>query len=539
MMAIGASITLAVIIFYASKHATLAASVNSDGIVNTYLFEHFKFNDMIVPGNHTLLLKWPLFALQSLFHYNFTSYSILNFFFLFSTLWGWCVGLTILFGKKHYVLICMSLIVLLVGSIIFPFFLIFGSLRNIEYPIGLFFLLSLRALLVSDHMRKLKVIGIILSSLLFSLAIASDSLMTVTFVLPAAIIIATYWLKGGKLTKKLILISSLLIGTVLFSFIIKNQTAMAGIAILHYDVTLNPIIVKYDILWPSLVYAFQQLFDIVGADIASRPVDLENSLYFFKFLILIISLGGLISVTLRFFKSKAKDIINGDFFALTALALGFFATLTAYIMLGMVYTQLPNGQLVDAGASRYIEVLPLIMVAGIVVSFQLIPRSRRIAVLTIFIATASLCAVASLNTIREDTSNRDTSSNTSISQQKKIANILTNNGVQFIASGYWDGATTRFWSDNRVKYISINNCDNTAPDYNTRISWLKEDHYSKTALVINRRGPNADYWKCSDQQLSKIYGTPVQKIAVSADSTTGPVVWIYNYDIRSKLISNY
>lgn len=533
------SIALTIVMLYVGKHANLPASINSDGLVNTFLFKSFRLHDMIVPSNHTAVLKWPLLFIQSLFTYNFTSYSLLNMFLLFSTIWGWCTGLTILFGKKYYLLICITMIILLIGSTSFPFALTFATFRNIEYPIGLFFVISLRRIVYPKKIGRMLWVVLIVSLLLFSLAIAGDSLMLVTFIIPLFIIGILYWLKGGRLTQKNLKVLAIVTSTVLVAFVIKWFVVKSGLAIMYYDKSLDPFIANYDTLWPSIPFAFNQLFNLVGADITSKAVSFNNSFYFLKFSVSALSILGLVGVLVRLIKSKSKDMLKPDTIEYTFMALSFISTMAAYVMLGFVLTKLPNGQLVDSGASRYLAVLPLLMVSGIIVGYKFLPANRKNAVLLIYIVVSCVFVVLSINQIGTAIASQDAAEMTIIKQQKIIAEALKNNGVQFFASGYWDGATTRFWSNDTLQYVSINSCNQTAPNFNTRISWLKDGTYNKTALLIDRNGLSASYWHCTNDQLLKIYGQPSKIIYASDNGDNGPILWIYDYDIRSNIISDY
>jgi len=538
LIAIAAALGLLFTTLYSGWHANLLASTDSDGIVNTYLFQSFQIKDMIVPGNHTLLIKWPLFAIQSLFTYNFTSYAILNFLLLFGTIVGWLVGLTLLFGKRHFVLICIGLSVILLGTSLFPYSLLYGSLRNIEYPIGLFYILAIRSYLSTKIFTRKHIAQLITAFALFTLAASGDSLMVISFAAPLFVIGLVYWIKGGKLNKKILYALAGTFASIALALIIQRVIPLTGIALLHFDSAFNPVIVRFELLWPSLAYAFEQLFNLIGASIAGKAITPANAIYFFKFATLALGIIGLIVGVVQLIKAKTTNMLNGNTLAYGWLGISFFTTFLAYVLFGMAYNQLPDGTLVDAGSVRYIELLPLLTVAGLILLFLSLPKNRQYIVLGLFMTAAFGIALISMNAIRADTLKNDEFANARIATQKEIASILKKNDVQFLGSGYWDGATTRFWAQDTIDYVSISSCNVSGPDFNTRSSWLNSGHYDRSALLVDRHGRSAAYWGCTDQQILDIYGAPKQVIAVDA-STNSPTVWLYDYDIRSKFVKNY
>ena len=538
ILLIATSIGLLASMVYVGWHSNLYLATDSDGIVNTYLYMDFQLRDMIVPGNHTLLMKWPLFAIQSLFEYNYTNYALFNYGLLFATMIGWLVGLTILFGKKYYPFIAIGLSLILLGSLNFSNSLMYGSLRNIEYPIGLFFLIAVIALLQAKRISKKLIIGVSISAGLFALAVAGDSLMIFSFVVPLFLLAGIYWISGGKITKRMGIVAAIALGAIATGFILQRLGALLGIAIYHFDAAFIPVIVSNSLFWPSLTTAFDQLFIVSGAEIAGKVLSPSNAVYFFKFTLVLLSIIGLISAIIRFYKSKQKNILKNEWLPGALLALSFIITFAVYVILDMVYATQADGTVVNANSYRYLELLPLLLIAGGIYAYQLLPKNRKTLIATFFVLAALGSVLLSAQAIHADMRRSDVESMTRINTQKQIGTILTNENVPFFASGYWDGATTRFWTDKDIQYSSISSCKFSGPDFNTRKSWLTEDQYTKTALVVDRFGRSSSYWQCTDEQIEDIYGKPEKKIDVN-DSPTSPIVFIYNYDIREKIQRPY
>ncbi len=539
LLNIASFLALVITLTYTGWLSNLTASTDSDGLVNTYLFRDFMLQDMIVPGNHTIVMKWPLFAIQSIFTYNFLSYSLLNYALLFGTILGWLLGLTIIFGKKYFSIITILLVLLLLGSNTFSDLLIYGSLRNIEYPIGLFFIISLSVLLKKRQVTHKKALFLFLSALLLAFAIAGDSLMLISFIAPVIVITATYWIKGGSIDRRLVHVLAVVVVTVLISFLIKKIIAVTGLGILHYDEALKPVVIQFELFWPSLAYAFEQLFIVADSSISGRPISADQLLFFFKFAILCIGLIGIFVTVAAWVRKKPTEMLEMENFTQVTLALAFIATLASYVLLDFTYTLREDGELVSSGNLRYLELLPLILVGGVVSLYKLLPHSRQAATLGLFILGSIASIGLSVNTIKADYYNQQAEANNKISRQQKIGNVLKENNVQYFASGYWDGAATKFWTSEDIMYTSISSCNYTGPDFNTRKSWANNDtRYKTTALVVDRHDNSASYWLCTDEQITQIYGQPLKKVA-SDGTDESSIIWIYDYDIRTKFISPY
>ena len=115
-----------------------------------------------------------------------------------------------------------------------------------------------------------------------------------------------------------------------------------------------------------------------------------------------------------------------------------------------------------------------------------------------------------------------------------VASVSKDNGLNMLVTGYWYGASTRFWSDNKISFSMVANCNIPRPMFNNRSSWYKPDPaIHKSALVVSRTGPDASYWDCTDAELINIYGMPDKFI--TAPGTSNTTLWVYNRDIRTSL----
>jgi hypothetical protein len=130
-------------------------------------------------------------------------------------------------------------------------------------------------------------------------------------------------------------------------------------------------------------------------------------------------------------------------------------------------------------------------------------------------------------------------SNNRLATVLNVEDKLTASHAKLVVTGDTLGATLRFWSGNKLPYASIHACNRQMP-HNVKLSWYKPNGTVPVALVIDRTGIDGPFWQgCSAQVLKDIYGQPSQELTAKNPAGTAPTdIWIYNYDIRSKLTAN-
>lgn len=124
--------------------------------------------------------------------------------------------------------------------------------------------------------------------------------------------------------------------------------------------------------------------------------------------------------------------------------------------------------------------------------------------------------------------------------------VSEENDVQLLLTGYWYEMPIQFRSHGLVKATSIGYCNTVQPQDNTRLSWyMPNSDIHSSALLIDRAGPDAGFWSCSDDQLQAIYGEPSRVVYIDGShSQIGKLstandnklqMWLYNYDLRTKI----
>ncbi len=156
---------------YGAKQANYAESNNSDNLVLPYLFKSFKRHDIVLASQHSNILNFPLYVVQALLPYNYLTLSLVNIGLVCITVFVWAYLLVRIFGKKYIALICIVLSAFLLTSYMLQSQILGNTARNIEYPIGLGFLLLINQILKKRPLpRRYLILGII-DFLLFSVSI--------------------------------------------------------------------------------------------------------------------------------------------------------------------------------------------------------------------------------------------------------------------------------------------------------------------------------------------------------------------------------
>jgi hypothetical protein len=527
---------LVVATIYGAWYANYTMSGNSDDIIYPYLFGHFTFHDIILPSQHSNILKFPLYVLQSILPYTFTTFSIVNIGLVLLTVVGWAVGLAWLFGKRYLPLICTALLAILLGSQFFDGDLLGTTARNIEYLIALAFIIYMGILLSAGRMTKpIKIAGLVLG-LLYSLTLAGDSFFLYT--ISAAIFAVTIflWLTNikGFDRKHLSFVMGYFIGVNILAIVIREAVKVLGISNYFTDPVFLPHILPLSHIGPSVSTATIQVFDMFNANIFGKQIRPGNSLIFLNFLLLLSGLVGFIYILRDLVRATGRKMLLkymsfAQVFTLGVLAVAAFLVYGIYIMSDLVVIQNQAGQIVSAHQERYLTMLPLALIAGIA---YLVWRNFRARASIVVAPALVILLVVLVNVpviLRAHTYDAGLRAG-----PIAVAQAVQDNHASVLVSGYWYGAATRFWSHNRLVFASVSSCNVPTPPINTRLSWYRPDPtVHKSALLLDRNGIDAFYSSCTDQQLTNIYGKPTRIISIkTADQ---PSLWLYNYDIRSKL----
>ena len=529
---------LAAVTVYCVWYANYYLSGNSDDIVYPYLFSHFQFHDIILPGQHSNILKFPLFILQAILPYNFTTFTIVNMGLVLTTTLAWAAMLVWLFGKRYAPIICLSFVSVLLGSQLLNYDLVGTTIRNIEYPIVLGFVIYSGLLLRKQKMsnRKLVVGGIL--GLLYALTLAGDSFFFYTIFVSLFAVTAFLWFIADKKTgqqKLLVTVMAYICGFSALALVIRLAVKVLGIARYYTAGVFLPHVLPLNHLAPSISTATTQLLNLFDANIFGQKASLSNNLVFLNFLLLVAGLVGLLYILHDVYTAVSrKDLLArvnfARVFTLGVMALSFFVTYVMYIMSDSVVSQTAAGQIVSTNQDRYLAMLPLLLVIGIAYLVWRKFDKRQL----IFLGLPLLIMVVLL--VNSISIKHGHIYNGALREGEiAVAQAATAHHVPLLITGYWYGASTRFWSHDKVMFTSVAACNQPQPTFNNRLSWYKPSPViHSSALVVAPNGADSIFWQCTDKQLVNIYGQPTKIIHINVGDK--PDLWLYNYDVRSKIL---
>jgi hypothetical protein len=523
------SLILVVASCYAAVQASHLYATNSDAVVDVYMFDDgLDRNQIIVPGQHANILKYPLFIAQGFFPYNLTTFIAVNGGLVVLCILLWALLLIKLFGRKYAPLILLATAALTISSTEFVINLAETTVRNIEFPLALWFIIIINNVLRQKAYTKYSRIAVILGCVLYTVMLAGDNLFIYAVSLPLLIILGGFWLQRRTLTKPMMQAIAIVIATTLGSFLLKTFMDAAGL-IIASKASFSPTVVDSGLFFPSLITAGSQLLHLQGAYIFGKTIGPETATIFVNFILFLVGLLGLGLILVRLGKTYASKgkLTDNNLFIYATLALSFLFSLGVYVMTGQVVQQLANGTIVNMGQIRYLAFVPLLLLVGfvwIIKEYYSKHRWLMIGLLCLFIVEM----ITITPTIHRFYTKQVAALVPVIEQHDARAAYLQQEGVSDIITGYWEGSTLRFWSEDTIDFAPVNGCKYPF-SINTRVDWYAPES-GKSALLVSRSGPDAQFWQCDDQTLMQIYGQPTSRKTVGDGE-----IWIYDTDVRSRL----
>lgn len=533
----GSLALLCIATLYSAWYANYYLSGNSDDVIYPYLFQHFKAHDLVLPGQHANILKFPLFILQAVTPYNFTTFSIVSIGLVVTTVLGWALLLIWLFGKRWASLISLSLTALLLGSQLFNYDILGTTIRNIEFPIVLAFIIFAGKLLKRYTLSRKELITGGVIALLFSLTIAGDSFFLYTICSSLLVTLGYFWFIGEKDGKQKPQYAHSLIyvvGATISSFIIRLFIKLLGVQYYTAGV-FKPHILPLNHLGLSLSTAATQVLDLFGANIFGQAIRPGIVLSLLNFFLLALGLIGVIYMLKDTFCAESRKLLVARIafsrvFIFAALGLTAVVSFSTYIASDLVVSETPQKTITSLYQERYLTIIPLLLTAGIIYFVWRKFEKRQLVFIGLPIIIAAGLLVGGRVIVHSHAYNGSLREG-----PITIAKAAKEQHVQVALTGYWYGAVLRFWSHNSLDVASVAACNIPQPTFNTRLSWYKPSaKITTTALVVVHSGVDATYWNCPDELLRQIYGDPVKIVHIPTGDQ--PDLWIYHYDVRSKVL---
>jgi len=513
---------------YAGLRANIAYSTDSNAIVSAQLFDKTAKRPIVVPGPHSNLLVDPLFFIQGHLPYHYTSFTIGNVSLVLITMIAWAFLLIKLFGRKYEIPILLLLSSLILTSVIFSLSLGYTAIRNIQYPVALWFVMIVNDLLRSTRRYTRRQFWLaVIGSVLFSITLGGDSFFVYGVLVPLAVVIIWYWAQSQKFTRTMVKAAALLVAVFVGAELMKAILSAANILDFNFAFQGQNTIIPTHSLAPSITFALQQLLDLQGGNIFGQVVHLHNLATFVNFGLFLAGLVGLVMVLVRANRSYRlkAGIADDNNFVFVAIAVSYFVVFWIYVLSGYVITTLPNGQIISVQNTRYISFMPLLGTVGIIWLLKNYYSKARalVAVICVVFVISMAVGFSGVNTAYKSGVQMELApSRASINQ---IIDILHQNDVNTILADYWYAPVLTFWSNSQFGLAAQPTCAPTGQGHQ-----FTQKKGTKTALIIDRGGLNYAFWNCSDEHIVQTYGTPVKKLEVPGVTSNPVQIWIYSRD---------
>ncbi|MDB5181745.1 MAG: hypothetical protein JWP13_508 [Candidatus Saccharibacteria bacterium] len=496
--------------------SVLQHELNADQFIDAFLFESTDtFQSALFPGAHTFLIKWPLFAVMSLFGYE-------AYVFLVATLVMVLVTVGVLVYLLHKIeprplvfgVLCLSLasVLLLVPAQPYPGALLptnFGmtTTRNLEYAV---FILVMYLFM---KVRSFKTVTFWLLIVLMALVMASDKLFAVLAVGGGLV-----WLIGyaGILRRKS---EAPLIGRWLLMSGVAFTLANVVLLLLSWlDVTgiVNesnaspfPLISSLGQLAQGLFYGIAALLTNFGANpihgvtiIRDMPGALVDSVFSPTILPYLVNFGLLLFGLFAAVKVIAARHEDRESRLVVLLAGALLTALAVFVLTDHHYP-------VDA---RYVA----IELFALFVAMAAFLRGRHIRTKYIGIVSLVFLITLPLGMLRSWQEFRG-GQQALMSQNEitnKVARILDTERIGRLIGNYWDVVPVKPRAHESLTVQPTESCVKPAQVLNST-AWFRKPHTASAAYLAVRDPGKSTYDGCSLARLAAEYGTPSQRVLLA------------------------
>jgi drug/metabolite transporter (DMT)-like permease len=497
--------------------ATKAQLAVSDTFIGVY-----NYSDEGVPSvaiEHTNIIKAPLLWLQGQLPYTPTNVAVFNVGYILISFFLWIFLLRKVFGSRIVAPAALLFSAIIINSTAFAINITQTTIRHIEYPIALLFILGVYKFI--HKTRNYFLLGLCLTIFLAILILHDRFFLYTTVPAIAAVAIWSYF--RGYITTKLAVLSFVMIvaGLSLSVLIAEALTFFEIINISHGYIDINSLI-SLSALPDALLLSVEQTLNMFGANIFGLPLKPLYSGIFACFSILVLFFVYVYANKKNLFQKKQSV----RYFITVSLLLTVLFCYLSYILTGMV----------NPTNSRLLTIVVYIGVAlgGVLI----VDVSRKSA--GIYSLICIILVIVSLIGVPQTTQSYDNSKNIEAgkrNQMQKISDTIREEGATVLASngGY---QPVRFYSNGAIEAVpELLGCVSSVWWVNNN-SWITPGYgVFRTAFLIDENYKSDQ--ACSSTELKDIYGEPSKEITLDSDTFAigGKVnIYIFDYDIRTRFI---
>lgn len=512
---------LASVSIYSAIQTSRLTVNDADAVVNTYLVgDGLKDAKINLQPEHTNLLKFPLFYLQSKLVYNYSSFVALNIMLTLGATLGWAWLGFKLFGKRMGIVNTLLLTFFVSTSVLLNLNTNWTTIRNIEFPIAFYFVYIISKYLRHGMKDRRAVMSITAAGLLYSILLASDAYFLYIVSVPILIYMTILYIERRLTIQRLltagviIVFCSVVAKTILWTAQKIDYLSLSSSG----DFSLK--IVDFDEFFPAISTAFHKLLELSGGNIFGKSVSLKSVGAYLALLFIIMAIFSAFKVLVTRFSLRTRKTDDVHIHTISITSISFIICFLMFVL---------SGHAKD-GPHRYIVIM-LFLACLLIVWVLKKYRSHEsfLIIISAALITLSLIGVKlSINTYAQLRLSYSKQTN----DYKTAASLLQQEYIDVFGSGHWYGATARFWTHNKILSVPIIGCNKRFSAL-TRDSWYKpDDQLSRSALIVERQGPDSEFWNdCNDAMIESIYGQPIKVIPYNSTDK----ILIFDYDIRHKI----
>jgi GlcNAc-PI de-N-acetylase len=510
-------LVLAVTTVYWTVLSARLHEANADQLIDAYLFEDAStFQGALFPGAHTFLVKWPVFAMMSLFGHGPEVFMAVTILMVLAT-----VGVLVYLLRRieprplPFGLLCLALssVLLLIPAqpyegALLPANLAMSTTRNLEY--ALFIVCAYWSLqVVSLRSRRFWLLVA-----LMSLLIASDKLFAVLAVGSGMILLILYLLfrrraQAGFIARWLALGIAGFAGANILLFV------LSGLGVTQIVNESNsspfPLITSLQQLVLGIVYGIGAVMTNFGAnpahgaivvrDIPGAVIEGLKSPAIIAYIV-----NGLLLVGALY--AAVRQLLGGSVESAVRLSSILFASVLAAMA---VFILTDHYYPVD---SRYLAV----ELFALFIALAAYARGRRfrprLAVWAVPVFVAAI-GVGMAQAWQEYTGGQVAlAARTQIT--RTVAGVIDSRHIQRLIGNYWDVTPVKAQARSELTIAPVSGCDQPLGALNSR-EWFKRTDVPSAFLAVRDVGAPT-YNGCSLARISTLYGVPDDRVHVE----TGP-----------------
>lgn len=502
---------------FTTYESTSSQRTNGDQFISGAIFGNIAQGIPMVSSVHTNLLKMPFLLIEGISPQNINLYVLINTILISVAVIAWAILISVMLGKKYAPLIIMCFAALLISSPNLSINLSMITIRHIEYPLALLYLLLIVKFL---NYKKRHLLIALLLSIYLSILIVNDGYFLYTLA-PSALLATLLYKKKNRsdLRQLIYALSSICLG-VLLSFVFIKVLNMTGLISLSTGYASTHQFIAFNDIGKSISLTISQTLDLFGSLFFGQDIRKSNIFLLLGFLMVItISLG--IYRTIRTYKNPSHPI------HIYLLLLMSFVYLS-YIIPGFV----------NVNNARY---LTLIVFIGTVYFADIIiywtkkhPSIYNITIILLIIL-ACIAIPKNLSFYQQINSGIDRD----VARTELTSQLLKENNVPIVVTsgGHF---SLWFYSKKELTIVQLESECNTPSQWANNSYWLKPTlGAQKSAFLVDRSYPEKASSNCDINTVEGIYGKPEKVVSVpkpgeSKENITTYLL-IYDYDIRSRL----